>query len=296
MIPIVVSTDDNFINYTLVTIYSIIINTKKKVKIYVFASKLNKKNKIKIKKFEQKHNNLNIEIIEINIKKIKNLITLPNLPIQTYYRLLIPNYILENKIIYLDSDIIVLKDISKLYKINFDNKYILAVKDLYINKHRKEHLNKINLLKYFNAGVLVLNLKKIKNEKLFEKTIKWIEKNKDKIISCDQDGLNVIFNKKVKFISIKWNYAPEYMYDNKKYNQSIIHYMGAKPWKKRFEFITEKNIYEKYYYFTHNNKLIKKGKNKKFINYIYYILKYRYNNELFNKIEKTYRLIKNRLK
>ena len=120
------------------------------------------------------------------------------------------------KVLYLDSDIIVNQDIKKIFDISFDNNEIIAVKDsissvLHIDKN-KDRLNHItNILKiseperYFNSGLILFNLAKIDKQDYIDRL------NKAKQISTllfpDQDILNKIFEKRTKLIHESWNYC-----------------------------------------------------------------------------------------
>jgi len=122
-------------------------------------------------------------------------------------------------VIYIDCDTIVNTDISLLYKIDFGNKLIAAVTDynLLFNCYNNTNWMKaetnyiFNELKlnsihdYFNGGVLVFNIQKIKDKtnlttkKLFNMAIskKWR--------TFDQDILNIVFKNNVLYLDEKWN-------------------------------------------------------------------------------------------
>ena len=177
---------------------------------------------------------------------------------EIYYRILIPmiftNY---QKVLYLDSDIIVNQDIKKIFDISFDNNEIIAVKDsissvLHIDKN-KDRLNHItNILKiseperYFNSGLILFNLAKIDKQDYIDRLNK--AKQISKLLFPDQDILNKIFEKRTKLIHESWNYCcgtliwhPSYLNEIKsstkeefleaRQNPKIIHYTSPKkPW------------------------------------------------------------------
>ncbi|EAH9643737.1 hypothetical protein EYX07_08875, partial [Campylobacter jejuni] len=126
-----------------------------------------------------------------------------HISIATYYRFFIPSLFVNfEKVIYLDSDMLINSDISKLYDIDMNDFKLLAVKDIIVNlahaKHKEIWEKKIvdsckkcgikDCSKYFNAGVLVFNMNKIS----FKDTIacfKMLKKIKDPYLN-DQDILN----------------------------------------------------------------------------------------------------------
>ena len=117
-VPIFFAVDDNYIPFLGVALKSLIENSSKEYKyqIKVLYTNVTKTNMEKIKKYES--DGVNIEFVDLNskIKEISHkLYTRDYFSNTTYYRLLIPDLYPEyDKAIYLDSDIDVLKDITKL--------------------------------------------------------------------------------------------------------------------------------------------------------------------------------------
>ena len=95
------------------------------------------------------------------------------------------------KVIYLDTDTVVNGDLKELFKIDISNYELAAVKDLYnwLNPNRWK------VKKYFNSGVLLLNMKEIRKTKLFKKSRELVANKK--MISPDQDALNFLVKKKL---------------------------------------------------------------------------------------------------
>jgi len=117
----------------------------------------------------------------------------------------LPNMFPElNKILYLDSDILVLGDLLELYNTDLSDKYAAVVPDmagmLYGNHHTKFGFDK-----YFNSGVMLLNLKKMRNDKISEKLIDY-KLHKDVGDFMDQDCLNYVFQQNVIYISPMYNW------------------------------------------------------------------------------------------
>jgi lipopolysaccharide biosynthesis glycosyltransferase len=136
--------------------------------------------------------------------------------VATYYRLLIPRLLPENikKVIYLDCDTIVLDDIGDLWDQDIENHYLLAVPEMWTEtmyvssqfglKLYKE-LNIPAQNKYFNAGVLVLNLQKWREDDIANKIINYLRQYKDYVLWLDQDGMNAILSGKWGELDPKWN-------------------------------------------------------------------------------------------
>src|SRR5690606_5620901 len=99
--------------------------------------------------------------------------------------------------------------------------------------------------KYFNAGVLIINLDKWRKDHLPAKILNFISKNPEKIVYEDQDALNYFLHDKCLLLHPKWNqthffHVREYqdtcfnqeVFNEAKYNPSIIHFTAeSKPWR-----------------------------------------------------------------
>ena len=115
------------------------------------------------------------------------------------------------KIIYLDTDTVVNGDLKELFKIDISDYELAAVKDLYnwLNPNRWK------VKKYFNSGVLLLNMKEIRKTKLFKKSRELVANKK--MISPDQDALNFLVKKKL-MLPEKFNAKDKY------YKEIIVHH------------------------------------------------------------------------
>jgi lipopolysaccharide biosynthesis glycosyltransferase len=116
----------------------------------------------------------------------------------------LPNLFPElNKILYLDSDILVEKDLSELYKTNLDGIYVAAVADMAGMVEESLHL-RLGLEKYLNSGMMLLNLEKMREENISDKLLD--AKLNDKIKQfMDQDAFNQVFAGNVKWLSSTFN-------------------------------------------------------------------------------------------
>ena len=157
-----------------------------------------------------------------------------------------------DKIIYSDVDCIFVDDISELYDINLDDKYIGAVKDVFMKwiKDELSHLRPDHYEKfkdsYFAGGIWVLNLKKIREDNLEEKMIEIIKD--DTIVKRwnDMDVMNIACDNNVEFIPLNYisypylidcllkddfvsHFSREELYDSV-INPKIIHFAANKPW------------------------------------------------------------------
>lgn len=193
-----------------------------------------------VEEYNSSINFYNIKINNWNIDKEFFEKAFVRISLGALYRLALPK-LLKNidRVIYLDTDILVQIDIYDLYNISFDKFYLLAVSDdenmrnLYIKTRYYKNAG-LNYRLYFNSGVLVLNLKEIQKFNLLNNSLVKLQQfNK----FADQDILNIIFKDKVKFIDDKFNTLVDIQnlsddsiekFLNKK---AILHFAGyLKPW------------------------------------------------------------------
>ena len=106
----------------------------------------------------------------------------------TFYRLISPLFIPIDRIIYLDSDVLIFDDLQEMYDLPFDNNYILGFLDVL-----NDGVDYLGLIsdKYINAGVLLFNLDKIrKDNKCFE--MLYMAKNNKNLRNNDQTIINIM--------------------------------------------------------------------------------------------------------
>lgn len=237
-IPIFTATDDNYIPFLAVTLQSMLENSSKDYKyvIKILNSGINEENIKKIKKYER--NNFSIEFVDVR-KSLEDLGLRLHTCIYytqvTYYRLFIPTlYPQYNKALYLDPDIVVRSDVAKLFNINIGNNLVGATTDEFVMSLPKIQpymskclgLNKVT--DYFNAGVLIMNLKEMRKQDFEGKFVNLLSKYK--FVVQDQDYLNVICKNQVHYVSGLWDKMP--CVEDVDVNKiNIIHYnLIWKPW------------------------------------------------------------------
>ena len=258
---IVFAPDKNYFKYFCVALYSLIENSSPEYNydIIVINSDVNDKTKNMILKMMPENFSLRFVNIQeyINQSLISDkLKTKMYWSLSMYYRIFIPllmrNY---SKVLYCDSDIIFNSCIDELFDIEFENNSLLAVLDeispvINFDKYRFHHFKNVLKLNepqtYFNSGILMFNIKQINSNSYLEKVKNAL--NISPLMYPDQDILNVLFQKQVKYLSWKWNFQwhvpifrrkdfnlfeGEFKDDYwKSYaNPSIIHYTSSvKPW------------------------------------------------------------------
>ena len=254
IIPIFFSSDDNYIPFLSVAINSLISNASKEYnyEIIILNSGLSSDNMEKISKYDKENIKIKFEDVRPKIKDIVKDLELrlrDYYYISIFYRLFIPSLFKEyKKVIYLDADIVLVDDISKLYNEEIDEFLVAGVPDEVVNNNvyfREYSVKSLDLEpgNYFNSGVLLMNLEKFREEKIEEKFLHILSKYNFDVIAPDQDYLNFLCKGKVKYINRGWDRMPnpdETFNDN---DLHLIHFnMFQKPWN------YDNVLYEEYFW------------------------------------------------
>ncbi|BAZ40636.1 glycosyl transferase family 8 [Calothrix sp. NIES-4101] len=277
-IVVVCAADDKYAMPLAVMARSVIENIKsdRKITLFIIDGGIQNKNKKKILKTLGSKNS-EIEFIhrpDSLVKKLEDVVkyTLTNgqakkhLTIAAYYRLFIADLLPDNveKAIYLDCDLVVEEDLDKLWQKNLGDNYLLAAQDIWIHSISSHNgiLNYQELginpnEKYFNSGVIFINIKKWRSEQISVKAIDYLKQNKDYIRFADQDILNALFVGEWGELDLRWNVTPgiyeyaswnespfsENVYNNLINKPYVIHFAAAtKPWN------SDDALFKEYFY------------------------------------------------
>lgn len=150
-----------------------------------------------------------------------------NWPVAMWYRLMLPKLVPNvSRIIYADIDILFCRDLIDVYELDL-GKNVLAAVPTRTNK-------------YFNSGFLLMDLDKIRKEKIYDKWIKSSRENQYK--NPDQDVLNYTLVGRILFLPLRYNFQlshgsrifkiyTETELDDLKHNLVVLHYSDyMKPW------------------------------------------------------------------
>jgi lipopolysaccharide biosynthesis glycosyltransferase len=247
-IPVAFACDANLADILPVVLESAWRNTSRRIHFHILTRGL-------LNKYHQKLKNEFAEFADLSFYPFdvvdygQSMKMLNHTTVSTMDRLLLPEILPQiNKIIYLDVDTVVLADLAELYQINIDS-YSLAGKPSnyeswkYLYKLASKAANTLEAEKSwklrralsaeyrlqnraFNAGVLLMNLAKMRRERFTELHLPYIEK----WAMNDQDALNLYANKSSWMVlDSKWNSVPSQ--DDTK-NANILHFAGpVKPWQ-----------------------------------------------------------------
>lgn len=238
IIPIFFATDDNYFPYLAVALKSLIQNANKKYtyNIYVLNNGIKEEYKQILLDYANEIFNIKFEDVNERLSLVSNALdTRDYYSKTTYYRFFIQKMFPEyDKALYLDADIIVKGDISEFYNIDIGENFIGAIEEQIVAsvKEYREYSKTVlglDYKKYFNAGILIMNLKKFREYDIEKVFTSMIATYRFDTIAQDQDYLNFILKDKVYYVDKCWN--KESISDGYKGEPKLIHYaLFKKPW------------------------------------------------------------------
>jgi len=249
-VNIICTIDVKYIKHCAAMLASVFSNTSRLVHVFLIHNGLADDKFFKLQQFVKEQGHL-ISLMEIHEDLLKGAPVSDHISIATYFRILIPEIMPHGieKALFLDSDIIIRRDIGELFEKEISTYSHAAASD---NGSASE-LIRSNLgmedrsLDYFNAGVMLINLKYWRDNNIAKKAISFIQDHSSKIVYWDQDTLNFVLKGQWLKMSSRWN-AIEcfYQYSDEKLielgypsgeiegiksDPYIVHYTGnGKPW------------------------------------------------------------------
>ncbi|MCU6760828.1 General stress protein A [uncultured Roseburia sp.] len=239
-LPVVMAADNNYALPMLVSCASILQHAKGNTHYqfyFLVPGDFSDKNKQYFEQLSKHYGKSSLYFINMEDSYKTEKLVISHITAATYYRLRLPGLLPDvKKCLYLDVDTIVKNDLSILYRTSVDDKYLAGViAPGYLETEekitsKKEELGITSLDTYINAGVLLMNLAKMRNDHLelvFEKLLK------KKFSSQDQDILNAGCYGKIRVLPFKYNAMTKYALNSDyayKNTQSLQRSMSEKEW------------------------------------------------------------------
>lgn len=255
-ISIVLICDDNYILPTAVAIASMIESKKEesRYRINIVAASLTEANEAYFKKFSTEK--VNINIIREDANRFRSLHTFDKnaicvASIAALLKFALPELLKEDKVLYLDGDILVKEDLSELFHNNIQDFFAGVIIDSGSIYYKHQYVKLVE--HYFNSGVMLLNLKRFREENITNKLIETKKSLSDSNL-MDQNVFNIVLDGQIKCLPVRYNFLPvnlkradkkwtikdinetyntEYKSKKELYSDgAIIHYSSKdKPWK-----------------------------------------------------------------
>ena len=241
---IFIAFNDNFVLPTKVMLKSLIRNNSDPLHIFVVYSSLLPESINSIKDLE--NDRVTFKFIQFDDSFLKELSIPSQFSKETYYRLFAHRIFSKeiDKVLWLDGDMIINKTIAELYNLNIGEKLFAAVENCNtaLNEDKKKVLQMPPDSRYVNTGVLLLNLKNMRESLDDDKIIQYLTDNQSILTLADQDVFNGLLHNHFFVLNSDtlFNYFARYITkENKPFiyrNAKVIHYCGImKPWKKGYD-------------------------------------------------------------
>ena len=149
-------------------------------------------------------------------------------PTAIYYRLFAPRFLPDSldKVVYMDVDVAVLSSLRELWETPVDDVFVAAAVDRFMPPRRLLKIGLDENAVYFNSGLLVMNLKKWREENITDELFKIADDFKNCLEFPDQDLLNVYaYRNGYKLLSDEWNAHPKFYVEGK---TKLVHFMGSR--------------------------------------------------------------------
>lgn len=252
---IVYTLNDKFVPQVAASICSVCENNQNsKITFYLISDGISKKHQDQLREFAKSYHQ-KLKIIEIeNLKKYFNFsfdttgwnsIVLARLVLDQ----LLPRSI--DRILYLDGDTIVRGSLVELYGTDMGKSVIGASIEPTADRVRKQNLGIVGA--YYNAGVLLIDLKKWRQNKTGQRILEYYAEHDGKLFANDQDAINGALKNEIFTLAPKYNFcniytqypyrflrkqvSPSDYFSKTEFEESvknpvIIHYLGEeRPWR-----------------------------------------------------------------
>ena len=244
IVPVVFATDNLFAPYCSTSIASLL-NTRdpeREYDIYVFYDQLEEENIQKLNSMSREKARVSC----INISPYINaklLYTRGRQSVATYYRFFAADVLTQyDKILYLDSDIAILRDVGELFDYDLGDNLLGGVviyrgtpKERRLKEEYLENTMGVRPDQYINAGILSMNLKLFRQEQIRDKCLEYLAQKRE-LRWMDQDVLNAVCKGRILYLPEKWNmsqlyYEEDYAAGADLSGVCIVHYLDRfKPW------------------------------------------------------------------
>ena len=257
-VHVALNIDNNYIYPTIVFLTSLFENRKATTlyDITILTNNMNKSYFKKINSLKEKYGDKFVKIHFINMKNdFDGVVTNTHISATAYYRIALPT-VLPNvdRIIYTDVDVINFKDLTEMYNLELkDNIYLKGILDKIVLLSELRDLG-VNSTKYFNSGIILINLKSMRINGVENRIRNFIYTHY--LEHHDQTAMNAICYNNWEILPLKyaviclseyWQLVEFYRNQDKKYiynegelgqgfyDSTLLHYAGMlKPWEKKY--------------------------------------------------------------
>lgn len=280
---ILVTLNEHYIRPLFVMLDSLYDNDPGEVDLYLLYSDVSDGSRERLRRYMSEHGG-RLTPIYVDEVIFQDAPVFGYFPKEMYYRFLCGALLPESeeRVLYLDPDILIRGDITPLYEMDFHGKSLIGIPDYAINHMLSDKKAAIGLPEnydYINSGVLLFHLGKMRSKFSLERFVGLLEQYQREVSYPDQDVMNLYFQNDILAAPRIYNFNTGYAtawnlllfvlkLRHDEAEPVIVHYMGKlKPWQAEY--------YGKYFkeYYRYLEKRLSRAERKQFQMRLYYVAK-----------------------
>ena len=207
------ASDDNYAWLMGISMISLFENNKdsKEINVFLFGDNLSEKNQNKMTSIAEKYGRscCHVDVAKINIPRV---LMSERYPKSTFSRLfaydLLPKEV--EKLIYLDCDTIVMGSLEEMFNMDVSKKAFLVTKDC-MGKAYKRKIGLKDTDTYVNAGVMLMNMKRLREIPIVERMVAFVDKYSDAMTYADQEIVNGIFQGDFGILPVEYDMQTQFV-------------------------------------------------------------------------------------
>ncbi|OGS97759.1 MAG: glycosyl transferase [Gallionellales bacterium RBG_16_56_9] len=236
--------DNNYFRAMGAVIASIIANNPgQHFTFHVLAFEVSSQNRERLKQIEQMHAvSTELHLLDpASFDQFSHFLGHSHYSLSIFTRLVIPDVLRgrTDRVLYLDADILCVGKLDEMIAMDISDEIAVVVPDAPVTTRRRVSALGLRHPKYFNGGVIFINIEKWIANDVTAQTLGTLVSSKKRLRFNDQDALNIVLNGRARFVSPRWNYLYDLIHDldvNRTAMRPVgeavfIHFAGAvKPW------------------------------------------------------------------
>ncbi|QFP80360.1 glycosyltransferase family 8 protein [Latilactobacillus graminis] len=206
-INIVSATNSKFVE-TLAILYASILNHNdsfRRYAFYVMEDHLTARDRAVLQQVVG-HFDADLTFVTVDESCLANTVESDRILKTAYYRILIPNVLPQlDRALYIDCDALCVTNLARLWDIDLGQSFLAAVEDAGFHQRLEKMAITYQSPRYFNSGVMLMNLKKWRQHQIVERVLTFINQHPEKLRFHDQDALNAILHDRWIHLHPQWN-------------------------------------------------------------------------------------------
>ena len=236
--------DDAFIQHMTAAAASAADHASRPLVIWLVHPGLSTDSLARIARFEHMYPGLSLHLVQCDLAQFRDYPQFEKWPALIYAKLMLPDLLPADRVIVLDCDVIVMDDPAKIYDLPFPPGVRLAACSDLITQRRLVERG-LSAEHYFNAGVMVFDLKALREEHFFPRVLDVPPEVLQTVQCPEQDLMNLYFRGSYLQLDSRWNLFAgltrrriRTRFPEKKealfaamQSPGIVHFTTRKPWK-----------------------------------------------------------------